>query len=91
MTGKPLFGMDYKHEGMLIAMIAHPPAFGMKVKSVNDAAARSMPGIKDVFTIKTLAGRLRKKRLRYHHFYGVGCRRGKYYMGSDERQKSVEN
>ena len=54
-TGKPLFGMDYDQEGMLIAMIAHPPAFGMKVKCVNDAAARSTPGIKDIFTIKTLA------------------------------------
>jgi len=54
-TGKPLFGMDYKAEGMLIAMIAHPPAFGKKVKSVNDAAAKAMPGIKDVFIIKTLA------------------------------------
>ncbi|HEY0898229.1 MAG TPA: molybdopterin cofactor-binding domain-containing protein, partial [Sphingobacteriaceae bacterium] len=53
-TGKPLFGIDYKQEGMLIAMIAHPPAFGLKVKSVDDSAARSMPGIKDVFTIKTL-------------------------------------
>lgn len=54
-TGKPLFGLDHRKEGMLIAMIAHPPAFGLKVKSVGDAAARSMPGIKDVFTIKTLA------------------------------------
>jgi isoquinoline 1-oxidoreductase beta subunit len=54
-TGKPLFTIDYKQEGMLIAMIAHPPAFGLKVKSVDDSAARSMPGIKDVFTIKTLA------------------------------------
>lgn len=54
-TGKPLFGMDYTQDGMLIAMMAHPPAFGLKVKSVNDAAARTMPGIKDVFTIKTLA------------------------------------
>jgi len=53
-TGKPLFGMDYTQEGMLIAMIAHPPAFGLKVKSVNDSEARTMPGIKDVFIIKTL-------------------------------------
>jgi len=53
-TGQPMFGMDYQEEGMLIAMIAHPP-FGMKVKSVDDAAARSMPGIKDVLVIKTLA------------------------------------
>lgn len=52
-TGKSLFGIDYKKEGMLIAMIAHPP-FGMQVKSVDDSEARSMPGIKDVFVIETL-------------------------------------
>ena len=52
-TGKPLFALDYKTEGMLIAMIAQPPAFGLTVKSVDDAAVRSMPGIKDVFRIKT--------------------------------------
>ena len=54
-TGKPLFTLDYKQDGMLIAMIVHPPAFGLKVKSVDDAAARSMPGIKDIFTIEILA------------------------------------
>lgn len=53
-TGKPLFGIDHKVEGMLIAMIVHPPAFGQRVKSVDDTAARSMPGIKDVFRIPTL-------------------------------------
>ncbi len=52
-TGKPMFGVDYQREGMLIAMIAHPPAFGLKLKSFDDSAARSMPGIKDIFTIKT--------------------------------------
>ena len=50
--GKPLFGSDTDREGMLIAMIVHPPAFGLKLKSVDDSAARNMPGIKDVFTIK---------------------------------------
>lgn len=54
-TGKPLFGMDYKTEGMLIAMIIHPPAFGQKVKSFDATAAKAMPGIKDVFKIDTLA------------------------------------
>src|SRR5215204_973095 len=54
-TGKPLFTIDYKHEGMLIAMIAQPPAFGLTVKSVDDSAARSMPGIRDVIRVKTLA------------------------------------
>lgn len=53
-TGQPLFGIDTHKEGMLIAMIAHPPAFGMQLKSVDDAAIKSMPGIRDVFTIKVL-------------------------------------
>lgn len=52
-TGKPLFGSDYTQEGMLIAMIEHPPAFGMTLKSVDDKAAKEMPGIKDVVTIKS--------------------------------------
>lgn len=51
--GKPMFGMDYHKEGMLIAMIEHPPAFGLTLKSVDDAAAKAMPGIKDVVTIKS--------------------------------------
>lgn len=53
-TGKPLFGMDIRKEGMLIAMITHPPAFGMKLKSVDDTAARRMKGVKDVFVIKSM-------------------------------------
>ena len=51
-TGKPLFGIDTHREGMLIAMIVHPPAFGLKLKSINDTEARTMPGIKDIFTIQ---------------------------------------
>ena len=51
-TGKPLFGIDYKVEGMLIAMIEHPPAFGMKLKSFDAAETLKMPGIKDVFSLK---------------------------------------
>lgn len=48
-TGKPLFGLDVYKEGMLTAMIVHPPAFGMKYKGMNADAVKSMPGIKDVF------------------------------------------
>ncbi|MHA7830817.1 MAG: xanthine dehydrogenase family protein molybdopterin-binding subunit [Flagellimonas sp.] len=48
-TGKPLFGLDVYKEGMLTAMIVHPPAFGMKFKSMNAESVKSMPGIKDVF------------------------------------------
>lgn len=51
-TGKPLFGLDFKREGMVLAMIQRPPAFGTKIKSVDSAAAKSMPGIIDVVTFK---------------------------------------
>ena len=53
-TGKPLFGFDYQFDDALIAMVVHPPAFGLKLKSFDDANVLSMPGIKDVFQIKTL-------------------------------------
>jgi isoquinoline 1-oxidoreductase subunit beta len=49
-TGKPLFAMDFKKEGMLMAAIIHPPAFGMKLKSFDAADIKSMTGIKDVFS-----------------------------------------
>lgn len=60
LTGKPIYGMDFKREGMLIAMIQHPPAFGLKIKSVDSAAAKAMPGIVDVVSFKNnvaIAGR----------------------------------
>ena len=50
-TGKPLFGLDVYRDGMLHAMIQRP-AFGMKIKSVDSAAAKAMPGIVDVVTFK---------------------------------------
>ncbi|RMF20275.1 MAG: xanthine dehydrogenase family protein molybdopterin-binding subunit, partial [Bacteroidetes bacterium] len=52
-TGKPLFTQDYRAEGMLIAMVVHPPAFGLQLKSYDDAAARALPGIVDIFPIET--------------------------------------
>lgn len=53
-TGKPMFSMDYQKEGMLIAMMVHPPAFGMKLQSIrNEEELRAMPGIRDVFSIST--------------------------------------
>jgi len=47
-TGKPLFGLDYKQEGMLYASVLRPPAFGQKLDSFDDANARSVSGVKDV-------------------------------------------
>ena len=52
-TGKPLFGLDVQHDGMLYATIAFPPAFGMKLKSFDASEVKGLPGIKDVFAIKT--------------------------------------
>jgi CO/xanthine dehydrogenase Mo-binding subunit len=52
-TGKPLFGLDVDREGMLIAMVAVPPAFGMKLKSFDASTVKAMPGIKDAFAFKT--------------------------------------
>lgn len=50
-TGQPLFGLDVQRDGMLIAMIVHPPAFGMELESVDAAAVEAMPGIRKVVTI----------------------------------------
>ncbi|MEJ2584998.1 MAG: molybdopterin-dependent oxidoreductase [Robiginitalea sp.] len=47
-TGKPLFGLDYKKEGMLIASVLRPPAFGQKLDSFGESGARAIPGVVDV-------------------------------------------
>lgn len=52
-TGKPLFGIDIQEKDMLIAMIVHAPAFGKKLESYDDSKIKNMPGIVDVFDIKT--------------------------------------
>ncbi len=51
-TGKSLFGIDFKCEGMLYSMIQRPPAFGMKLKSFDASAAKASPGIIDVILFK---------------------------------------
>ena len=51
-TGKGIFGLDFYREGMVFAMIQRPPAFGTKIKSVDAADAKVMPGIIDVVTFK---------------------------------------
>ncbi len=49
--GENLFGVDVQREGMLIAMVAHPPAFGMKLQAADVESVKAMPGIRDVFPI----------------------------------------
>ncbi len=50
-TGKPLFGLDYKSDGMVYAALVRPPAFGKKLVSYDDTAARQMSGVIDIITI----------------------------------------
>ena len=52
-TGEPLFGLDFHREGMQLAVIQHPPAFGMKVKDFNEDEIKSMPGVNDAFIVDT--------------------------------------
>jgi isoquinoline 1-oxidoreductase beta subunit len=61
-TGEPLFGLDTKKEGMLTAMIEHPPAFGMTLKSFDATEAKAMPGIKAVFSFTTIPEGKEKQR-----------------------------
>ena len=50
-TGKPLFGLDYKAEGMVYATVLRPPAFGQVLESYDATAAKAVPGVIDVITI----------------------------------------
>ncbi|MEY4135193.1 MAG: hypothetical protein RL386_1543, partial [Bacteroidota bacterium] len=47
-TGEKLYGSDLKREGMLVAVVARPPAFGLKLLDLDDRAAKSVPGVQQV-------------------------------------------
>ncbi|AUN31053.1 xanthine dehydrogenase family protein molybdopterin-binding subunit [Niveispirillum cyanobacteriorum] len=51
-TGQPVFGIDQEIPGMLHAVLARSPLFRGDVKSLDDKAARAVPGVVDVITIK---------------------------------------
>lgn len=51
-TGKPLYGIDTRREGMLFAMVARSPAYRKTLVSVDDAATRKVTGVKNVITLK---------------------------------------
>jgi len=50
-SGKPLFGMDLRVDGMLYAAIAHPPVLGGKVRSVDDSATLKVKGVSKTIPI----------------------------------------
>jgi isoquinoline 1-oxidoreductase subunit beta len=49
--GTALFTQDVKMEGMLTALVLHPPRFGAKVKAVRDQRTRDSRGVVDVVQI----------------------------------------
>ena len=57
-TGKPLFGLDYKQEGMVYASVLRPPAFGKTLESFDASEAKAMPGVIDVIEIGEKANKL---------------------------------
>ncbi|CZF84305.1 xanthine dehydrogenase family protein molybdopterin-binding subunit [Grimontia marina] len=52
-NGTATFTQDVQLEGMLTALVAHPPAFGAKVVSFDATAAKQSPGVVDVVQIPT--------------------------------------
>lgn len=48
-TGKPLFGLDFKRKGMVYATALRPPSFGQNLKSFDDTETRKINGVIDVF------------------------------------------
>jgi isoquinoline 1-oxidoreductase subunit beta len=51
-NGKAIFGMDKKLPGMLYAVVERNPRFLGKIKSVDDRAAKAVPGVKHVLTVQ---------------------------------------
>src|SRR6202158_5027025 len=44
-TGKAMYGMDARLDGMVYASIEHPPVFGGKIKTLDDQEALRVPGV----------------------------------------------
>jgi isoquinoline 1-oxidoreductase beta subunit len=54
--GSQKFGLDLDLPGMKLAVVAHPPVFGGRVKSIDDGEARKMGGVLEVFEIPLVKG-----------------------------------
>jgi len=53
--GSQKFGLDLDLPGMKVALVARPPVFGARVRSLDDKAARGVPGVTDIFQIPTIS------------------------------------
>jgi isoquinoline 1-oxidoreductase beta subunit len=56
-NGSQKFGIDLDFPGMKVALLARPPVFFGRVRSFDDADARKVPGVVDVFEIPLAKGK----------------------------------
>ncbi len=47
-NGTAVFGLDVRLPGMLFAVLVRPPVFGATLRRMDDAAAKSVPGVRQV-------------------------------------------
>jgi isoquinoline 1-oxidoreductase beta subunit len=50
-SGNQSYGIDVRLPGMLTAVVARPPVFGAKLKSVDDRSAKAIKGVKAVLRV----------------------------------------
>jgi isoquinoline 1-oxidoreductase beta subunit len=50
-SGRQPYGIDMRLPGMLTAVVARPPVFGAKLKSVDDSAAKAVKGVRAVLRV----------------------------------------
>jgi isoquinoline 1-oxidoreductase beta subunit len=55
-NGSLKFGLDLDLPGMKVAVVAHPPVFGGRVKRIIDDEARRIEGVRDIFEIPLAKG-----------------------------------
>jgi len=49
--GRAIFGLDVQFPGLLTALVARPPVFGARVRSVAPAKAKAVPGVRAVLQV----------------------------------------
>ncbi|NML44882.1 xanthine dehydrogenase family protein molybdopterin-binding subunit [Ramlibacter sp. G-1-2-2] len=50
-SGQQSYGIDVRLPGMLTAVVARPPVFGARLRSVDDSAAKAVKGVKAVLRV----------------------------------------
>src|SRR5260370_10123514 len=50
-TGKAMYGMDARLDGMVYASIEHPPVFGGRIKTLDDQEALKVAGVRQTVSI----------------------------------------